>query len=399
MGFTNKKASRLKPSETLAVKARANELKAQGLNIIDFSTGEPDIDTPQHIKDAAEKALRDGKTKYTEVAGIKELRDAIASKLLRENGIKTDASGVIVTNGGKQALEALFEVILEAGDEVVVPAPYWVSYIPMIELSGGTPKVVKARPDNGFKLTPAELQAVITPKTKAVIINSPSNPTGAAYTKEELTALGEVIAKSNALVVSDEIYEKVVYGGFSFSSCVQAMPFLEGRIVTINGFSKAYSMTGWRVGYASGPKEIIAAMGRLQSQTTSNVCSIAQYASLAALQGSHDFIPKMIESFDRRINLAMSILAEAPGLKVVKKPEGAFYLFIRFAELASEHGGAETNSSANFVNYLLEKAGVAAVPGEAFGDDRAFRISVASADANIKTGCERIRDAVLALGR
>ena len=397
MGYTNARAGRLKPSETLAVKARANELKAQGVNVIDLSCGEPDIDTPEHIKEGARKALKDGKTKYTDVTGIKELREAIANKLKKENGIDGDATTVIVTNGGKQALEQVFEVMLEPSDEVVIPAPYWVSYIPMVELPGGKPVIARSRPENGFKLTPAELEKALTPKTKAVIINSPSNPTGAAYTQAELSALGKVIAKSNALVVSDEIYEKVTYGNFKFVSSVQAMPELKDRIITVNGFSKAYSMTGWRLGYATGPKDIISAMGRYQSQTTSNVCSIAQYAALAAFDGSHDFLPKMVQSFDNRINMALGIIEQIPGLRVMCKPEGAFYLFIRFEELAKAKSVPQTKSSAAFVNYILETAGVAAVPGEAFGDDFAFRISVAASDDSIKAGLEKIADAVAKL--
>ena len=381
----------------MAVKAKATELKAKGVNVIDLSTGEPDLDPPEHIKEGAIKALRDGKTKYTDVAGIKELRDAIAEKLAKENGIVTDASGVVVCNGGKQALQQLFEVIVEPGDEVVVPAPYWVSYLPMVTLPGGTPVVVRAKPENRFKMTPDELAEALTPKTKAVIINSPSNPTGAAYTKKELAALGKIVAeRSSAIVVSDEIYEKIVYNGFAFTSCVQAMPELAGRIATVNGFSKAYSMTGWRVGYVTGPKEVVTAVGRLQSQTTSNICSCAQYAALAALKGPQDFLAPMIESFDRRLSLALSILEKTPGLKVVARPEGAFYLFIRFAELAAS-GRPETKGSGIFANYLLEKAGVAVVPGEAFGDDAAFRISIASADENIKKGLEQIKGAIEAL--
>jgi aspartate aminotransferase len=398
MGYINKRASKLKPSETLAVKARAAELKAQGVNVIDLSAGEPDFDTPEHIKDAARKALKDGKTKYTDVSGIKELRDAIAAKLKKENGADADFSNVIVTNGGKQALEELFEVLVDAGDEVVIPAPYWVSYIPMVELPGGTPVIARAKPENGFKLTPAELEAAITPRTKAVIINSPSNPTGAAYSAAELSALGKVIAKSKALVVSDEIYEKITYGDFKFASCAQAMAEIKDRVITVNGFSKAYAMTGWRLGYASGPKEIISAMAKYQSQTTSNVCSIAQYAALAAITGSHDFLAAMVQSFDRRMNMALGIIERIPGLRVMCKPEGAFYLFVRFEELAKKVQTEATKSSAAFVSYLLDTAGVAAVPGEAFGDDRAFRISVASADDNIRAGLERIGEAVKKLG-
>jgi aspartate aminotransferase len=394
MEYLSTLAKKLKPSETLAVKAEATRLKAQGMRIYDLSCGEPDIDTPEHIKEGAIKALRDGKTKYTEVGGIKELREAIAEKLTHENGIITDPTAVVVCNGGKQALQQLFEVILNPGDEVVIPAPYWVSYIPMVELPGGVPVVVKALPENAFKLTPDQLEQVLTPRTKAVIINSPSNPTGAAYTKSELAALGRVIAaKSTALVVSDEIYEKVTYGAFSFCSCATAMPEMAGRVVTVNGFSKAYSMTGWRVGYLTGPKDIVSAVGRLQSQSTSNVCSIAQYASVAALKGSQDFLAPMIASFERRITSAISIIEQCPSLKVVARPEGAFYLFIRFPDLARS-GALEAKSSGALVTHILQKAGVAAVPGEAFGDDAAFRISVAAADSEIQDGVSKLVEVV-----
>ena len=305
---------------------------------------------------------------------------------------------MIVTNGGKQALQAAFEVTLEPGDEVVVPAPYWVSYVPMVEIPGGKAVIVHARPENGFKLTPAELEAALTPRTKAVIINSPSNPTGAAYSGAELAALGAVLSKSNALIVSDEIYEKVTYGDFKFVSSAQAMPQLKDRIITVNGFSKSYSMTGWRVGYATGPKDVISAMGRLQSQSTSNVCSIAQYAALAGLSGPQDHITQMVKSFSRRIDAALSTIEQTPGLRIAGKPQGAFYLFIRFADLARQVRSESLKSSGAFVSYLLESAGVAAVPGEAFGDDQAFRISVAASDENVSEGLAKIRDAVQRLG-
>lgn len=269
--------------------------------------------------------MREGKTKYTEVGGIRELREAIARKLSDENKIATDPSCVCVCNGGKQALQQLFMVLVEPGDEVVIPAPYWVSYPPMVELAGAKPVIAESRPENGFKLTPAELENAITERTKAVIINSPSNPTGAAYTKEELAQFGKVIERHKGIVVvSDEMYEKITYGSFVFCSFAAACPELAARTVTVNGFSKAFSMTGWRAGYLTGPKDLVSAVGKYQSQSTSNICSITQYAALAALTGPQDFIPPMVKAFERRINLAMSIIEQTPGPALVRKPEDSF---------------------------------------------------------------------------
>lgn len=391
MDFVNSRLKRVKPSETLAVKARAAELIAQGRSIIDLSTGEPDIDTPQHIKDAASDALKRGKTKYTAVPGIPELRSAIAKKLTDENGLHVDANSVIVTNGGKQAIYSFFDCVLEPGDEVVIIAPYWVSYPAMVELCGGKPVVVTTRAEDGFKISPQALAGVMTSRTRCVIVNSPSNPTGVTYSKQELAALGAVIATSNALILSDEVYEKIVFGDFQFSSFVQACPALESRTVTVNAFSKSYSMTGWRVGYAAGPKEIIAAMGRHQSQTTSNVCTASQYGALAALNGSHDFIKAMLINFERRFAVAIETLNTTPGLRIHRRPEGAFYLFVDASRFFADKLVPGVNNSAGLANYLLEAAGVAVVPGEAFGDDRSFRISVAASDENVREGVRRIQ--------
>lgn len=394
MGYTNARIQKVKPSETLAVKARAAELKAQGRSIIDFSTGEPDIDTPEHIKEGARKALVDGKTKYTAVNGIPELRTAIAEKLTKENKIAATPETVIVTNGGKQALDVAFEVILEPGDEVIIPAPYWVSYPPMVELAGGKPVIIKTDIESRYKITPDQLKAALTPKTKCVVFNSPSNPTGMGYTAKEITELAKVLANHSTLIISDEVYEKLTFDGYTFKSFAEVAPELASRVVTVNAFSKTYSMTGWRVGYATGPKEIIAAMGRYQSQSTSNVCSIAQYAALAALKGPHDFIASMITSFQRRMKTAIEILGTAPGLGKIPMPDGAFYLFIPYDKARFQNGPLKLSGSAQFTNMLLEKAGVAAVAGEAFGDDAAFRISVGAADDQIKAGAQAIATAL-----
>lgn len=395
--FLNEIGASLRPSETLAVKSKAAERKAAGLKVIDLSTGEPDIDTPRHIKEAAWRALEQGKTKYTDVAGIKELREALATKLRRDNGITTaSVSNVIVSNGGKQALHHLFAVTIRPGDEVIVPAPYWVSYLPMITLAGGKAVVVHTKPEDGYKLRAKDLEAAITAKTRAIILNSPSNPTGATYSATEFNALRDALITkaSNALIVSDEVYEKVIYRGHSFVSVAQAFPELLSRLVTVNAFSKSYSMTGWRVGYACGPQEIISAMSKLQSQTTSNINAPSQYAAIAALEGDQTFLSGMNDAFERRVDSALGVVRETPGLEVIKKPEGAFYLFVRFAALQAKVRSPHTANASALVNYLLEKEGVAAVPGDAFGDPMAFRISVAADDATIAAGVEGIRRAV-----
>lgn len=393
----NSKARRLKPSETLVIKARANELKAQGKSIIDMSIGEPDIDTPAHIKEAAVRALAEGKTRYTHAAGIIELRQAISNKLERENGLKYDVNSIVVSNGGKQALYTCIDVLVEQGDEVILPVPYWVSYLPMIEMAGAKPVLVPTKAENGFKLTPAELKAAITPKTKLIIFNSPSNPVGLGYTEAEYQALGRVLEPTAISVISDEIYEKICFGDFAFISFAKACPWLFNRTITINGFAKTYAMTGWRVGYAAGPREVIEAMVKHQSQATSSINTMAQYASVVAMNGPQDFLKPVVANYQRRVALALSILAEAPGVSVPSVPVGAFYVWCSFAELKRRCASPHLASSQSFAKYLLEQGGVAVVPGEAFGDDLAFRLSVASPDSDVKSGCERIVEAARAL--
>lgn len=390
MGYVNQKISRLKPSETLAVKAKAAQLRAAGREIVDLSTGEPDVDTPEHIKEGAIKAMRDGKTKYTAVGGIPELRKAVAERLVTENKLPVAPDQVVITNGGKHALYAVFDTILEPGDEVIVFAPYWVSYLPMIEMAGGVPVVVHPGEQDGLRVSPERLKAALTPRTRAVVLNSPSNPTGVGYNREQLQAFGSVLADSRALIISDEVYEKIVYPHFTFTSFGESCPDLTDRLITVNAFSKSHSMTGWRIGYAAGPKEIISALERHQSQATSNVCSIAQYAALAALNGPHDFLKVMNQNFARRVALASKVIQETPGLELKATPDGAFYLFIHFDLERLKESSARVQSSSQLVEMLLDQAGVASVQGEAFGDDRAFRISVAAADETVEKGVRGI---------
>ena len=391
MKFTNARIGRVKPSETLAVKSKAAALRQQGRSVIDLSAGEPDIDTPEHIKEAAYTALKQGHTKYTNVSGIAELRSALCDKLRSENSIDAEAESIIVTNGGKQAIYSFFDVTLEKGDEVIIPAPYWVSYPAIVELCSGTPVIVKCKAENGLKLQPQELKDKLTAKTRCFVINSPSNPCGIGYEAQELQALGEVLESyPNCLILSDEVYEKIVFNNFKFTSFAAACPKLADRVFTVNAFSKSYSMTGWRVGYAHGPSDIISAMGRHQSQTTSNVCSPAQYAALAALKGPQDFINQMISDYSRRIEKISKIFTEIPGIRVDCMPRGAFYLFVNFTDWLKRKNKSHLKGSADFAEYLLDKRGVAVVPGEAFGDDYAFRLSVSSSDSNIEQGVERI---------
>lgn len=395
MDFTNIRIGQIKPSETLAVKAKAADLKKLGRSIIDLSAGEPSMDTPQFIKEAACRALEEGHTKYTNVAGILELREAIAEKLRKENSIKADAESVIVANGGKQAIYSFFDVILDEGDEVIIPAPYWVSYPPAVELCRGKPVILHARPENGLKITPAELKARMNERTKCVIINSPSNPCGVTYDAAELRELGKVIAEyPRCLVMSDEIYEKIVFGGFKFTSFAAATPEIADRVFTVNGFSKSYSMTGWRLGYAHGPLEIIKAMGRHQSQTTSNVCSFAQYGALAAITGSNDFVKGMAATYEIRMAEAISKLIKVDGLKVECEPKGAFYIFLNFKNFLEKNPNFNITGSAQFAEYLLDKVGVACVPGEAFGDNFAVRLSVTASEQQLNDGIERIVSAL-----
>jgi len=391
----NERINKIKGSATLILKEKADKLSASGKKIFNLGPGEPDIDTPEHIKEAAIKALKDGRTKYLAVAGLPSLRSAIANKLTLENKIKTESEQVIVTNGGKQALLSAMDVILEPGDEVIIPAPYWVSYPEMVKLIGGIPVIIPSDPTSRYRLKPDVLKRYISPKSRILVLNSPSNPSGASYSRAELEALAELVIKHNLIVLSDEVYEKIVYDGFTATSFASLAPELAERTITINALSKTYSMTGWRVGYAAGPKHVISAMVRHQGQTTSNVCSIAQYAGLAAVTGDHSFLVPLLVSYKKRRDLALSIIEKVPGLSVVERPEGAFFLFIRCEPLfGKSFGKMQIKNSQDLAGVLLEDSGVALLPGVEFGDDGAIRISYALAEQELIGGLSGLAETI-----
>ena len=393
MAFLADALSRIKPSATIAVTQMARELKAQGKDVISLSVGEPDFDTPQNIKDAAVAAIARGETKYTPVAGIPELRKAIADKFKRENGLDYKPEQVIVGTGGKQILFNAFMATINLGDEVVIPAPFWVSYPEMIALCGGTPVFVETTIENNFKLTAEQLDKAITPKTKWFMFNSPSNPSGAAYSKEELKALTDVLLKHpHVWVLTDDMYEHLTYGDFKFATPVEVEPKLYDRTLTMNGVSKAYAMTGWRIGYAAGPIELIKAMDMIQGQQTSGACSIAQWAAVEALNGPQDFIPANKKIFEGRRDLVVSMLNQAAGIKC-PTPEGAFYVYPSCAGLMGKTApsGKVMETDEDFVSELLEAEGVAVVHGSAFGLGPNFRISYATSEEQLEEACKRIQ--------
>jgi aspartate aminotransferase len=382
MAFLADALSRVKPSATIAVSQKARELKAKGRDVIGLGAGEPDFDTPDNIKAAAVDAINRGETKYTPVSGIPELRKAIAAKFKRENNLDYDWQQTIVGTGGKQILFNAFMATLNAGDEVVIPAPYWVSYPEMVAICGGTPVFVSTTIENDFKLQPADLEAAITPKTKWLIFNSPSNPSGAAYSESELKALTDVLLRHPQVwVLTDDMYEHLTYGDFVFKTPVEVEPALKDRTLTMNGVSKAYAMTGWRIGYAAGPLELIKAMDMIQGQQTSGACSIAQWAAVEALNGTQDFIPKNKEIFRGRRDLVVSMLNQARGIQC-PTPEGAFYVYPSCADCIGKTApsGKVIETDEDFVTELLETEGVAVVHGSAFGLGPNFRISYATSE-------------------
>lgn len=383
---------RIKPSPTIAVTNLARELKAQGRDVIGLGAGEPDFDTPDHIKAAAVEAIRQGQTKYTAVDGTPELKRAIKDKFRRENGLDYAPDEITVGTGGKQVLYNAFVATLDPGDEVVVPAPYWVSYPDMVLLAGGTPVPVTCPEQTGFKLRPEDLDEAIGPRTKWVVLNSPNNPTGAAYTADELKALTEVLLRHpHVWVMTDDMYEHLVYGGFRFATPAGVEPGLKDRTLTINGVSKAYAMTGWRIGYAGGPKALIKGMGIVQSQSTSNPSSIGQAAAVAALNGDMGFLAERNAAYERRRDLVVAELNRAPGLRC-HQPEGAFYVYPSCAGALGKvtPKGARVDTSEDFARALLEEAGVAVVHGSAFGLDPYFRISYATSTDQLEEACRRI---------
>ncbi|CUH53344.1 pyridoxal phosphate-dependent aminotransferase [Shimia marina] len=394
MSFLSNTLSRVKPSPTIAMTAKTAELKAAGRDVIGLSAGEPDFDTPQNIKDAAVAAIAAGKTKYTAPDGIPELKQAICAKLKRDNGLEYVPAQISVGTGGKQTLYNALMATLNEGDEVVIPAPYWVSYPDMVLLAGGTPVIAETSLQTNFKLTADQLEAALTPKTKWFIFNSPSNPTGTGYSREELKQLTDVLMRHpHVWIMTDDMYEHLAYDGFEFCTPAEIEPRLYERTLTCNGVSKAYSMTGWRIGYAAGPVELIAAMRKVQSQSTSNPCSISQWAAVEALNGTQDFLAPNNETFKRRRNLVVDMLGAIDGISC-PTPEGAFYVYPSIAGLIGKKTpkGTVIDSDEAFANALLEEADVAVVFGAAFGLSPNFRVSYATSDEALKTACERIQD-------
>ena len=394
MAFFSDTLSRIKPSPTVAVTTLTAELRRAGRDVISLGAGEPDFDTPENIKDAARRAIADGQTKYTAPDGIHELKEAICAKFKRDNGLTYTPEQISVSSGGKQVLANALLATLNPGDEVIIPAPYWVSYPDMVAMGGGTPVIVSAGIETGFRMTAADLEAAITPKTKWLIFNSPSNPTGAGYSAAALKELTDVLMRHpHVWVMTDDMYEHIAYPGFEFATPAEIEPALYERTLTVNGVSKSYAMTGWRIGYAAGPVPLIKAMRTIQSQTTSNPCSVSQWAAVEALNGPQDFIAERNESFLRRRDLVVSALNAIEGI-TCPVPEGAFYVYPSIAGLIGKTtpSGAKIDSDEAFSRELLEATGVAVVFGAAFGLSPHFRVSYATSDENLKQACARIAD-------
>ncbi|MBM7661286.1 aspartate aminotransferase [Bacillus mesophilus] len=385
MELANRVAA-LTPSSTLAITAKAQELKAQGHDVIGLGAGEPDFNTPEHILQAAAKAMNEGHTKYTPTGGLPALKQEIINKLQRDQGLAYQASEIIVCSGAKHALYTLFQVILNPGDEVIIPTPYWVSYPEQVKLAEGTPVYIEGLESNSYKITPEQIKEAATKRTKAIVINSPSNPTGMIYSADELEKIGEVCLEHDILIISDEIYEKLTYGESSHISIAQLSPELRAQTIIINGVSKSHSMTGWRIGYALGNKAIITAMTNLASHSTSNPTSIAQYASIAAYQGSQDTLETMRKAFEERLTIIYDKLIQIPGFTCIK-PQGAFYLFPNVSKAVEMSGYASVD---DWVTGLLEEKKVAVVPGSGFGADENIRLSYATSLEQLEKAVERM---------
>jgi aspartate aminotransferase len=387
-------AHALKPSETLAISTKAKTLRAQGRNVIDFGLGEPDFITPTNIIRAAEHAMMEGFTKYTPPRGLLELRQAIVEKLKRENNLDYTPDQVVVSCGAKQALYNLTMVLTNPGDEVIIPGPYWVTYPTQVEMAGGTPVIIPTTAETDFKITGDLLRRYLTPRTRGFILNSPCNPTGAVYTLEELEDLARVLLETDLYIITDEIYEHIIYDGLKQISIATLHPVLKERSLVVNGFSKAYAMTGWRLGYCAGPREVMEACDRLQSQTTSNPTSFAQIAAIEALHGPQDSVRAMAQEFEKRRNFVVPRLNAINGL-TCNLPQGAFYVFPQVSGLFGRtYQGQRLETSMDVADYLLDAANVAVVPGQAFGDDRCIRISYAASMAELEEGLERVARAV-----
>jgi aspartate aminotransferase len=389
----------LKPSPTLAIDAKAKALKAQGADIINLSVGEPDFDTPDHIKEAAIKAIKDGFTKYTAVGGIPDLKKAIIEKMERDYGLTYSENAVMVSTGGKLALYNCMQAIIDPGDEVILPVPYWVSYPPMVELAGGVVRYLQTEPSNGFAIEPAAIAELLTSRTKAIILNSPSNPTGSVYSSENLKDIAELAVKHGFYIISDDIYDAIRFDGKGCENAASLFPEAKDRTLVINGVSKTYAMTGWRIGYLAGPEAVVKAATKIQSQNTSNPTSIAQKAAAAAIAGPQDCVRNMLKAFAERKDYLMQELPSIPALSCVE-PKGAFYVFPDFSAYYGKktpNNGREIDGSLAMADYLLDEARIAAVPGIAFGDDRFIRFSYAASLDTLKEGVKRLKKALAAL--
>jgi aspartate aminotransferase len=390
----SKLVGEITPSMTIAITAKAKKMAEEGMDIVGFGAGEPDFDTPKHIADAGIEAIRNGKTRYTSAYGIDALRREICRKLKEENGLDYEMDQIILSSGAKHSLSTTFQAICDPGDEVLVPSPYWVSYPEMVRIAGAVPVIVKTSKERDFKITAELLRESITPRTKALILNSPSNPTGAVYSREELAEIAEVIVEKDIFVISDEIYEKLVYDGEKHISIAVLNPEVKSRAIIINGMSKAYAMTGWRLGYAAAEKNVIKAMGTIQGHAISHPSSITQYAGVAALTGDQSIVARMVEEYDRRRKYTMKRLDNIKEIDYVR-PQGAFYVYISLEKLIGKaYGGKVIRSSMDFSDLLLENGRVAVIPGKAFGDDNYIRISYATSMEQLEKGLDRMEDFV-----